>query len=81
MEALEEEEVGKLNRLRDVTVPNKLQLLDELIEKTSELMIDEGKPIGAIQVWIKGTRNEFQETFRLFKKSKALINEYNSKTD
>ena len=35
-EALEQNDMGKLNRLCEVTVPAKLQLLDELIEKTSE---------------------------------------------
>ena len=35
-EALEQKDMGKLNRLCEVTVPAKLQLLDELIEKTSE---------------------------------------------
>ena len=59
-EALEQEEIGKLRRLCSVTVPNKLTLLDELIEKTSELMIDEEEPIGVVQEWIKGTRIEFQ---------------------
>ena len=40
-EALEQEEICKLGQLCNVTVPNKLTLLDELIEKTSNLMIDE----------------------------------------
>ena len=51
-EVLEQEEMGELSRLCNVTVPNKLTLLDELIEKTSELMIDEDEPIGVVRGWI-----------------------------
>ena len=79
--ALEQEEMGKLSRLCNVTVPNKLKLLDELIEKTSELMIDEDEPIAAVQGWIKGTRYEFQGAILLYEKGKVLVEMHNSKLD
>ena len=71
--------MGKLNRLCDVTVPAKLNLLDELIEKTSEQMIDEEESIGAVQSWITDTQGEFQEAFELYEKGKALLNANNTK--
>ena len=80
-EALEQEEIGKLSRLCTVTVPNKLTLLDELIEKTSELMIDEEELIGVVQEWIKGTRTEFQGVIVLYEKGKLLVDRHNAKVD
>ena len=80
-EALEQEEIGKLSRLCTVTVPNKLKLLDELIEKTSALMIDKEEPIGVVQEWIKGTRTEFQGVIVLYEKGKLLVDRHNAKVD
>ena len=80
-EALEQENISKLSRLCKVAVPNKLTLLDELIEKTSELMIDEEEPTGVVQEWIKGTRNEFQGAIVLYEKGKLLVDKHNTKVD
>ena len=80
-EALEQEEIGKLSRLCTDTVPNKLTLLDELIEMTSELMIDEEEPIGVVQEWIKGTRTEFQWVVVWYEKGKLLVDRHNAKVD
>ena len=80
-EVLEEEEIWKLSRLCTVTVPNKLTLLDELMENTSELMIDEEEPIGVVQEWIKGTRTEFQGVVVLYEKGKLLVDMHIAKVD
>ena len=78
-EAIDGEEIETLNRLCGTTVPNKLKALEDLIEKTSEMMIDEEETIGAVQAWTKGTKNSFKEALELFAKGKAVINECNVK--
>ena len=47
-EALEQEEISKLSHLCNVTALNKLTLLDELIEKTSELIVTKPTQIHVI---------------------------------
>ncbi len=78
-EALEQDEFSKLNRLCEVTVPNKLKLLDDLIEKTGELMIDEDATIVKVQTWTKDTRRAFQGVFSLYEKGKLVLDDYNTK--
>ena len=73
--------ISKLSRLCNVTVPNMLTLLDELIEKTSEQMIDEEEPTGKVQEWSKGTRNEFQRAVVLYEKGKLLVDKHNAIVD
>ena len=73
--------ISKLSRLCNVTVPNMLTLLDELIEKTSEQMIDEEEPTGEVQEWSKGTRNEFQRAVVLNEKGKLLVDKHNAIVD
>jgi len=52
-----------------------------MIEKTSELMVDEEEAIGVVQEWTKGTRNEFQGAVVLYEKGKLLVDKHNAKVD
>ena len=53
---MENKDIPKLQRVVDATIPNKLNLMEDLIEKTSEMMIEEDVVLSEIQKWTLETR-------------------------
>ena len=55
----------------DTTLPNKLNLMEDLVEKISEMMIDEDFVLSEIQNWTLETRKVIEETCRIGQKRES----------
>ena len=51
-------------RLVDITLPGKVKLMEELIEKMAEKMIDEEDTIDEVETWSNATRNAIDDAVR-----------------
>ena len=61
-EAISARDYQKLQRLTENTIPNKLNLIESIIEKTQELMIDNESSIQELKDWNSETRGIFKNT-------------------
>ena len=68
-----EDDFPKLQRIVDTTLPSKLNLMEDLIDKTSEMMIDEDFVLSEIQKWTMETRHAIEETVNWAKRGKSMI--------
>ena len=68
-----EDNFPKLQRIVDTTLPSKLNLMEDLIDKTSEMMIDEDFVLSEIQKWIMETRHAIEETVNWVKRGKSMV--------
>ena len=73
---MKDEDIPKLQRVVDATIPNKLNLMEDLIEKTSEMMIEEDVVLSEIQIWTLETRQSIEETISLTKEGRSLVESY-----
>ena len=73
---MENKDIPKLQRVVDATIPNKLNLMEDLIEKTSEMMIEEDVVLSEIQKWTLETRQSIEETVCLTRRGKSLVESY-----
>ena len=74
-----EDDFPKLQRIVDTTLPSKLNLMKDLIVKTSEMMIDKDFVLSEIQKWTMETRQAIEETVNLAKRGKSLIETYHKR--
>ena len=52
----------KLMRLMDITPPGKVKLMEDLIEKMADKMIDKQDTIDEVETWSNATRNAIDDT-------------------
>ena len=69
----------KQQRIVDTTLPSKLNLMEDLIDKTSEMMIDEDFVLSEIQKWTMGTRQAIEETVNWAKRGKSMVETYHKR--
>ena len=69
-------DIPKLQRVVDATLPNKLEILEDLIDKTSELMIEGDVVLSEIQKWAMETRKAIEETMDWATKGKSMVETY-----
>ena len=72
-----EDDFPKLQKVVDTTLPSsKLNLMEDLIDKTSEMMIDEDFVLSEIQKWTMESRNAIEETVSWTKMGKSMVKTY-----
>ena len=71
-----EDDSPELQRTVDSTLPSKLNLMEDLIDKTSEMIIDEDFVLSEIQKWTMENRHAIEETVNWGKRGKSMIETY-----
>ena len=66
-DAILEKEYQKLQRLSESTVPSKLDLIENIMEKVQELMIDNDNSIQEVKDWNSEARESFKGTLEVLK--------------
>ena len=72
-ETISSREYQKLQRLTENTMPNKLNLIESIIEKTQELMISNESSIQEVKAWNSETRGIFKDTLTVFENGKYIV--------
>ena len=62
-----EKEYQKLQRLSESTIPSKLDLIENIMEKVQELMIDSDNSIQEVKDWNSEARDSFKGTLEVLK--------------
>ena len=75
-EAISARDYQKLQRLTENTIPNKLNLIESIIERTQELMIDNESSIQEVKDWNSETRGIFKNTLTVFENGKYILQQY-----
>ena len=75
-DAILEKEYQKLQRLTESTIPSKLDLIENIIEKVQELMIDSDNSIQEVKDWNSETRESFKSTLEVFENGKYVLQQY-----
>ena len=75
-DAILEKEYQKLQRLTESTIPSKLDLIENIIEKVQELMIDSDNSIQEVKDWNSETRESFKSTLEVFENGKYILQQY-----
>lgn len=73
---IEDEDIPKLKRIVETTIPNKLNMMEDLIEKTSEMMIEEDVVLSEIQKWTLEARQSIEETISLTMRGRSFVKSY-----
>ena len=72
-EASSARDYQKLQRLTENTILNKLNLIESIIEKTQELIIDNESSIQEVKDWNSETRGIFKNTLTIFENGKYIL--------
>ena len=70
-----EDDFPKLQRTVDTMLPSKLNFMEDLIDKTSEMMTEDFV-LSEIQKWTMETRHAIEETVNWAKRGKSMIETY-----
>ena len=73
---ISERDFTKLQRLCETTLPGKLSLMEDLIERMVEVMIDEEGSDEEIKKWSAETRENIQDALKLLEHGKQLLTRY-----
>ena len=66
----------KLKRLCETTLPGKLSLMEDLIQRMVEVMIDDDESDEEVNKWSAQTRENIQDAVKLLKHGKQLLTRY-----
>ena len=75
-DAILEKEYQQLQRLTESTIPSKLDLFENIIEKVQKLMIDSDNSIQEVKDWNSETRESFKSTLEIFENGKYILQQY-----
>ena len=73
-EAISARGYQKLQRLTENTIPNKSNLIESIVEKTQELMIDNESGIQEVKEWNSETRGIFNNTLQFLRTENIFYN-------
>ena len=75
-DAILEKEYQKLQRLTESTIPSKLDLIENIIEKVQELIIDSDNSIQEVKDCNSETRQSFKSKLEVFENGKYILQQY-----
>ena len=78
-DAILEKEYQKLQRPTESSIPSKLDLIENIIEKVQELMIESDNSIQEVKDWNSETRESFKSTLEVFENGKYILQQYSDK--
>ena len=79
-DAILEKEYQTLQRLTESTIPSKLDLIENIMEKIQELMLDIDNSIQEVNDWNSETRESFKGTLEVFKNGKYILQQHSDGT-
>ena len=73
---ISERDFTKLQILCETTLPGKLSLMENLIERMVEVIIDEGESDEEVKKWSAQTKENIQDAVKLLEHGKQLLTRY-----